>query len=94
MYTERGKRMETSIDIIREFVVETFAMDNGGQALADDLHLIDQGVIDSLGIVKLIAFMEQRFSISIPADELLPENFESVIAISDLVDRRLMRYES
>ena len=51
---------------------------------ADDKHLV-YGAIDSLGIVKLVAFLEQRFGVRIADDEVLPENFESVNAISDFV---------
>ena len=53
--------------------------------LTDDTHLIDAGIIDSMGIMKLLAYLEDTFSIKIDGDDLVPENFESIDAICGLV---------
>lgn len=48
--------------------------------------LIETGIIDSLAIVKIITFLEIEFRIKINDEDILPENFESVIAMSDFIN--------
>ena len=55
--------------------------------LTDDTHLIDAGIIDSMGIMKLLTYLEDTFSIKIDGDDLVPENFESIDAICGLVSK-------
>jgi len=49
--------------------------------------LIDDNVIDSFDIITLIAEVDDRIGVTIPADELVPENFNSYSAISALIAR-------
>lgn len=49
--------------------------------------LIESGAIDSLGVFKLIAALEEEYSISIPMDEVSVENFNSIPSISSLIDK-------
>lgn len=73
---------------IREFVLDRLAPTSGRSEIADDDDLIDSGVIDSLGIFQLVAFLEESFGISIGDEEITPENFASVMAIERLVAER------
>ena len=49
--------------------------------------LIDEGVLDSLDIVTLITEINDAFDISIPAEEIIPENFNSATAIMNLINK-------
>lgn len=49
--------------------------------------LVTDGFIDSFDIVTIIASIENEFSVEIPVDSMLPENFESAEAIMKLIDR-------
>lgn len=49
--------------------------------------LIDDGILDSLDIVTLITEINDEFGVSIPAEEILPENFNSAKAIMDLINK-------
>ena len=49
--------------------------------------LVDDGILDSLDIVTLITDINDAFDVSIPAEEILPENFNSVEALWDLIER-------
>ena len=53
-----------------------------------ETHLIDDHLLDSLSIISLIAELEDRFDITIPAVEIVPANFNSADAIWALVQRR------
>jgi acyl carrier protein len=49
--------------------------------------LIGDGVLDSLAVLDLVSFLEDRFSLSLPVEEFVPENFRNVAAIADLARR-------
>lgn len=49
--------------------------------------LIDDGILDSLDIVSLITEINDEFDVSIPAEEIIPENFNSAAAIMDLINK-------
>ena len=49
--------------------------------------LVDDGILDSLDIVTLITDINDAFDVSIPAEEILPENFNSVAALWELIER-------
>lgn len=49
--------------------------------------LIDAGILDSLDIVNIVAEMESEFDVSIPVEEVVPENFNSVAAMESMINR-------
>lgn len=49
--------------------------------------LIDRGILDSMGLMQVIMFVEEKTGIRIPDDEVLPDNFQTVGSIEVLVDR-------
>ena len=73
---------------IREFILDRLAPTSGHAEIGDDDDLIDNGVIDSLGIFQLVAFLEERFGITIGDEEITPENFGTLTAIDQLVAAR------
>ena len=50
-------------------------------------ELIDDGVLDSLDIVSLVAAIDTEFGIVVPAEDIVPENFNSAVAIFELITR-------
>lgn len=75
----------TEFASIREFITSEFAPDLKPADLPDDLDLIQSGIIDSLGVLKLVAFLEDRYSLTIAPEELDAELYKSLDAISALV---------
>lgn len=73
---------------IRDFVMN-LAEQKGITTVADDDVLTQNGVIDSLAIFRVIMFLEDTFSIRIPDEEILTENFESVDGIERFVNTKL-----
>ena len=62
---------------IRSFIVENFLFGND-DGLADDSSFLDEGIIDSTGILELVEFIEEEFSISVDDEDLIPENLDSI----------------
>jgi acyl carrier protein len=70
---------------LRDFIRKQFLFDESAP-LADDDPLFPD-VIDSLGVMEVVDFVEEKYGVSIPEEELLVDNFWSLEAISSLVDR-------
>jgi len=74
--------------MIKHYIQTELVKDKKQANLSDSDSLIDSGIIDSLGIMKLIGFLEDKVSIQITDDELTPENFSTVDAIVSLVQKK------
>ncbi len=74
---------------IRNYVKTELASSKEHSELSDSEQLIESGVIDSLGIMKLIGFLEDHLNVTIDDMELSPENFSSIDAITALVEKKL-----
>jgi acyl carrier protein len=82
-----GGKVETQIiaEQIKKFLVKQFpATKNVG----NEDSLLKNGLIDSLGILEVVAFLEKDFGIVVLDEELLPENFESVQSLSSFVQQK------
>jgi len=64
-------------DQIRAFVVENFLFGNNGD-LEDNTSFLEEGIIDSTGILELVSFLEEEFPITVEDEELIPENLDSI----------------
>jgi acyl carrier protein len=69
---------------IRHFILEKFPLARQ-LSLADEDSLLDSGVVDSLGVLELAAFVEQQFAVEIGVDDLQPENFQSITRLAAMV---------
>ena len=77
--------MEQSIE---EYIAQEFLHDKPRIVL--ESNLVEEGVIDSLGIMSLIAYVEKQFGARIKPEDVVVENFESVAAIARLVGQRIV----
>ena len=74
---------------IRQFVLEDLSLDDTIKDLADDDLLIENGIIDSMGILRLLAFLDEKFGILFSEGEVNTENFGTLQSICDLVAKKL-----
>jgi len=72
-------------DQIRQFVTEELAAAKGINQVTDDESLIDNGVVDSLGIFRLVTFLEENFGVKVADEEISAENLQSIDIIEQLV---------
>jgi acyl carrier protein len=73
---------------VRGFLSENFMYRVSVDEVSDDASLIKAGILDSVGILALISFLEERFEITVTDDEVEPENLESVDAITAFITRK------
>jgi len=77
-------QVDTIVARIRGFLIEKFPLAKKRNLQNND-SLIDSGIVDSLGILDLVTFLESEFGLQVSDEDLLPENFQSVECIAALV---------
>ncbi len=73
---------------IRAFITGEILFDSGGEAPGDDGPLLD-GVLDSLGLNQMVAFIEDQFGLEVSDPEMSTANFRTITAIDELIERKL-----
>ncbi|GAA4205257.1 hypothetical protein GCM10022252_65550 [Streptosporangium oxazolinicum] len=73
--------------LIKSYLIKEFMPDVEASELANDYDLLTNGVVDSLGLLKLIAWIETEFDITVDDAALDPDNFRTVDAIDAFVAR-------
>ncbi len=82
--------MNTSLnklETIKQFIVDNFLFGDGDK-LAFDTSLFEKGIIDSTGVLELVAFIEENFNITISDEELVQDNFSSLTAIEKFLQSK------
>lgn len=70
--------MET---VINDYISQEFVRDTVLLPLTNDTPLLESGILDSLSLLQLVVFLEERFGITVGDTDLLPQNFETVNSI-------------
>ena len=74
--------------IIRKFIVENFLFGED-ENLRKDTSLLESGIINSVGILELVLFLEETFEFTVEDEELIPENLDSIANIANYVQKRI-----
>jgi acyl carrier protein len=67
--------------VINDYISREFVRDPALLPLDGGTSLLDSGILDSLGLLQLVVFLEERFGVTIGDADLIPENFDSVDSI-------------
>ena len=70
---------------IRRFIVEELMFQKDETVLKVDDSLLEKRVIDSAGMLELVSFLEKQYGIAIGRTDIIPENFETIQSISQLI---------
>ena len=73
---------------IREFIARDLLFSPDGFHYEDDASFLEEGIVDSLGVMELVGFVQQSFVFLVDQDEILPENFGSVKLLTEFVERK------
>ena len=79
---------------IRNFIEENFLFQIGDQNLADNQSLLEAGVVDSTGVLELVAFLEDTFHLQIADKDIIPQNLDTVDSITAFVERNQLVAEA
>lgn len=84
-----GERTAVQPEVpIREFIAKEILFSDEGFGFGDDVSLLGEGIIDSVGVVELVGFLQSRFGVDVGQNELHTENFDSVAKLAAFVRRK------
>ena len=72
---------------VRRYIIENFLFGDESPLEDDSMSLLDGGIIDSVGVMELVAFLEQDFGLDVADEDLIPENLDSVSNLAAYIGR-------
>jgi acyl carrier protein len=78
-------------EIVKDYVSRELADDGKQTDLKEEENLLANGVIDSLGVLKLVSFIENQFEVQVPDEDVTVNNFRSLKSIGEYLEKRKQR---
>ncbi len=75
--------------LIRRYILENFLFTDDEDQLQNDASFLEEGIVDSTGVLELVMFVEETFGITVEDEEILPDNFDSVARLARYVRRKM-----
>ncbi|HTS88214.1 MAG TPA: acyl carrier protein [Gemmatimonadales bacterium] len=72
---------------LASFIEKNLIGEGRGASINDATPLIEEGIVDSMGLMQIVAFLEERTGVRVPDDEISPDNFETIELITRLVEK-------
>ena len=73
--------------MIRTFIIENFLFEED-ENLKEDTSFLENGIIDSTGVLELVMFIEETYGITVDDDEIVPENLDCISNIAKFIQRK------
>lgn len=77
--------MQMIEEILRQYIAENILFSTQGYPYPDDASFLENGILDSMNVMELVPFVEEKWEIKIEDVELIPENFDSVSGLATFV---------
>jgi acyl carrier protein len=74
---------------LKDYIMKEIAMGTDRPEITQDTKLIESGILDSLSVLKLVTFIEERFKIRVEPDDVVADNFGTLSSISRYVNGKL-----
>ena len=84
MVTEATKIREH----LRRYIAENLLFSDKEYPFEDDASFLKNGVVDSTGVMELVAYVEKKFGVTADPKEVVPDNFDSVKSLTDYIKRK------
>ena len=72
-------------ETVRSFIAENILFSDNGYVYSDDASFLEEGIVDSMGIMELVMFVGDTFRITIEDEELVPDNFDSISRLASYI---------
>ena len=73
---------------IRDHIAKNILFSDNGFTYSDDASFLEEGIVDSLGVMDLILFIEEKFGVSVKDEDITPDNFDSVNKLAGYIQRQ------
>ena len=81
--------MNSAADRIRGFILENFLFNDKSRTIGDDESFLESGIIDSTGVIEVVAWIEENYNFSVDDEDLVPEKFDSVSNLTKYIDGKV-----
>ena len=79
----------SNAEVIRNYIVENFLFgDDSG--LEDDTSFLEEGILDSTAALELVGFIEEKFSITVEDEEVVPDNLDSINNVVNFIKKKII----
>jgi acyl carrier protein len=75
-------------ELIRRFIAESLLYGSDASDLSDDASFLQEGIVDSTGVIELVLFVEETFGFEIEDDDIMPANFDSISSLATYIAQR------
>ena len=76
---------------IRNYIIKNLLFSSNGYHYSDDTSFLEEGIVDSVGIMELVSFVEDSFGVPVADSDITPDNFDSVSRLSGYICRKTGR---
>ena len=73
---------------IRQYLAQNFLFSDNGFDLGDDVSFLEEGIVDSTGVLELVLFAEETFNVTVDDEEIVPDNFDTVNSLAAFIQRK------
>ncbi len=80
--------MDSAADLIRSYISQNILFSGNSYPYPDDASFLDEGIVDSMNVLELVTFVEDRFGITVDDQEIVPDHFDSVSKLAAYVQSR------
>jgi len=74
---------------LRQFVIDNFLFGQGDVQFKNDDSFMERGIIDSTGVLELVAFLEKKYQIKVGSEDLIPDNLDSITNLRRFLENKL-----
>lgn len=74
---------------VREYVARNLLFSDNGFEYDDDDSFLQEGIVDSVGVLELVLFVEETFGVAVDDQDITPDNFDSVNKLADYIQRHV-----
>lgn len=87
-YLKGQYKMKNTAELLKDFVVDNFLFGND-EGLENNTSFLEEGIIDSTGVLELVGFIEEQFEIQVDDEEMVPENLDSIVNLSTFIHSKI-----
>lgn len=80
--------MNSIEELIRTYIAQNILFSSNGFPYPDDASFLENGIVDSMNVLEIVMFVEEKFGIKVEDAEIIPENFDSVTQLASYIRKK------
>lgn len=80
--------MNSVEELLRKYIADNILFSGSGYPYPDDTSFLENGIVDSMNVLELVMFVEQKFGVKVEDAEIVPDNFDSIARLAAFVRRK------